>query len=617
MSENNFQAHLEIARILFDGKLDTMEAYITNVIDICKRALVSGNVRHPPITHRIKEWESAAGTLRRRQQERIARQRLKAVVESKGWNWADWCRVLGQEQYQQEIGPFQDPQEMLDALHDFGGLRISLYFPGDVERVADLLSNRLQVISKSRKDQTSDTAQKLEKCIDILDRPGAIMYTDAGKAADLVKGIFPGYIATHLIVKLTPEDIPTIKISAWKDIKVEIQLGTLIMHVWSEIEHDMLYKPLAAQDSKISREEEQVLDIINGIVITGEGALRQLETCMERRQYQRTKDKATFATSHHELSVWIEKYCAEIGKPLISDNWNRLPQLYEILKATGNHQQSKVESILEGFLHERDASRDTIPLHMLELLCARASITDHPSLDLNGIGMLGPNAQFWATHFVHSLNMAIYLDVEFSPVINRVRPSITKMLDILHPYNPLSGDAEEVQIIISYCYESLSRQCDPWAIVSARLSRTTGVIRTMNLGDPHAILVPGILSRFLGSESRPEDPNLKNVYVQRTQRYWIIGIVSYYLDRKSSTPSHDVWDQIKSLSSGSENPIKQQFFKPLEDPGLKPWELIDAPASAIILRISRSTAVVPPTLRKVDNAEGILSLLDRLQDRND
>lgn len=300
--EDRFQHDLETVRFLFDNKLDTMEAYTAQVIDICNKALTSGNIRHPPITHRIKTWKSAEATLRRRQKERIARQHLRTVVQSKGWSWAVWCQILGQEQYEDEIGPFEYPQEILDALHDFGGLRISLYFPGDVERVASLLSNRLQVISKWRKDQDSDIAQKLEKCIEVLDEPGA-----AGKAAGLVKGEFPGYRATHLIVKLAPEDIPPTKMSPWNDIKVEIQIGTLIMHVWSEIEHDMLYKPLASQDQKISREEEQVLDIINGIVMTGEGALRQLETCIERRQDQRTKDKSAFAISHYELGVWIEK----------------------------------------------------------------------------------------------------------------------------------------------------------------------------------------------------------------------------------------------------------------------------------------------------------------------
>ncbi|TGO85417.1 hypothetical protein BPOR_0397g00010 [Botrytis porri] len=608
ISEDRFKHHLETVRFLFDSKLDTMEAYTTKVIDICNKALTSGNIRHPPITHRIKKWESAEGTLRRRHKERIARQRLRFVVQSKGWSWPDWCRILGQEQCEEEIGPFEGPHQILDALHDFSGLRTSLYFPGNVERVVSLLSNRLQVISKWRKDQDSDIAQKLENCIEVLNEPGA-----AGKAADLVKGEFPGYRATHLIVKLAPKDIPPAKFPPWKDIKVEIQIGTLIMHVWSEIEHDMLYKPLASQDQKISREEEQVLDIINGIVMTGEGALRQLETSIERR--------------HHELGVWIEKYCAERAKPLVSHDWNRLPELFEILKATGDHKHSEVESIVEEVFQdqEEEARRDTISLFMLQVLCRRNLEVQPPSLELNGAGMLGPTAQFWAIHFVHSLNMATYLGVEekFIGILDRPEPSLTKILDILHPYHPHCGDAADAQAIIYYCHGLLHRQHNPWVRVATLLSRTIGVIRTTDFGDSHDILVPGITSRFFHLKSVCVINSSLGTRIMDLEQYWIIGFVRYYLDRESSRLSYDVWDQIKLLSTESRSPIDQQFFKPSNVPwhlfelsDSRSWELIDPPILTLKRLGSRVSAIDSPTIQvSSDSAEGILTLLYRLHCR--
>ncbi|TGO61212.1 hypothetical protein BCON_0029g00550 [Botryotinia convoluta] len=450
-----------------------------NVIDICNKALTSEHIRHPPIIHRIKKWESAEGTLRRRQKEQIARQSLRDEVEKRRWSWLEWCRILGQEQCEQDIGPFKSPRENLDDLYDFSGLRISLYFPGDVERVVNLLSNRLQVISKWRKDQNSDIAQKLEKCIEVLNEPGA-----TGKAEDLVKGEFPGYRATHLIVKLAPEGTPPSRISAWREIKVELQIGTLIMYVWSEIEHDMLYKPLASQDQRISHEEEQVLDIINGIVMTGEGALRQLETCMERRRDQRTKDKSAFAISHHELGVWIEKYCAECAKPLVSHDWNRLPELHEILKTTGDHQHSKVESIVDEVFQDQDREvrRDNFSLRF--------------------------------------------------------------------------GGADDADTIIYYCHELLHDQNDPWVVVATLLSRTAGVIRTMDFGDLHDVLVPGIMIRVFGL-------------------HW---------------SSHR-----------------------LEDPDSRAWKLIDPPILVLKLLVSGVSAIGSPTSRgQSDTTEGLLSLLFRL-----
>ena len=46
------------------------------------------------------------------------------------------------------------------------------------------------------------------------------------------------------------------------------------MHAWSEVEHDLVYKPLAGD---LSEEELAILDEINGLVLTGEIALERLQ----------------------------------------------------------------------------------------------------------------------------------------------------------------------------------------------------------------------------------------------------------------------------------------------------------------------------------------------------
>lgn len=75
---------------------------------------------------------------------------------------------------------------------------------------------------------------------------------------------------------------------------------------------------------------------------------------------------------------------------------------------------------------------------MLQVLCKRTPEAQPPSLEHHSAGMLGPIAQFWARHFVHSLNMGTYLGVldRFICKSDAAKPSITEMLDILHPRNP-------------------------------------------------------------------------------------------------------------------------------------------------------------------------------------
>ena len=48
------------------------------------------------------------------------------------------------------------------------------------------------------------------------------------------------------------------------------------MHAWSEVEHDILYKRLGVEEA--TEAEQRMLDLMNGIVITGEVALQQLRS---------------------------------------------------------------------------------------------------------------------------------------------------------------------------------------------------------------------------------------------------------------------------------------------------------------------------------------------------
>src|SRR5208337_2794464 len=60
----------------------------------------------------------------------------------------------------------------------------------------------------------------------------------------------------------------------------EIQVASVLMHGWSEVEHDLVYKP---KSGKLSDEEYAILDEINGLVIAGEIGLERLQKAMISR----------------------------------------------------------------------------------------------------------------------------------------------------------------------------------------------------------------------------------------------------------------------------------------------------------------------------------------------
>jgi ppGpp synthetase/RelA/SpoT-type nucleotidyltranferase len=57
------------------------------------------------------------------------------------------------------------------------------------------------------------------------------------------------------------------------------------MHAWSEVEHDLVYKPLDGDFSP----EEYALDQLNGLVLAGEMALETLQKAQQARLHLKEK----------------------------------------------------------------------------------------------------------------------------------------------------------------------------------------------------------------------------------------------------------------------------------------------------------------------------------------
>lgn len=434
-SNQEFNSHLEKLYSLFHSRADTITLYIKEVEKICTDALAASNVRHTPIASRVKSWKSARGSLSRRYDERLIHQNLRKAVEEKGRTWESYCLETGLNTYHEDMEPFQRPEHMIDALHDFGGMRISLYFPGDLEKVAEIINNNFTVIRRVDKgDKAPVNTQGLRERLALLQKPGISEDTTAGSEV-FARSMrtFTGYKATHFIVKLKDEFIPLGKSDPWQDVVIEIQVGTLVMHVWSEIEHDMIYKPLDSQGERVSEDEQRILDLINGIVLTGEAALRQLEASTSNRMNERARSDELEASSHYELATWIEKDCQRRKIKLEDGEWRYLEHLFAILKVTGKRKHIEVKNLI-GEAVQHSSRRHFLPTKMLIALSSGSRCSQWaPSGDIN-IQSLVKNARLWALRLVHGLNFAVYFGVAREILTLRnlpPRPSITSFLDLL------------------------------------------------------------------------------------------------------------------------------------------------------------------------------------------
>ena len=101
----------------------------------------------------------------------------------------------------------------LAEITDLCGIRIITYFSDDVDRIAELISQEFEV----------DVENTIDK----------------RKSEDPTKF---GYVSLHYVVSLKEENSSSILYRKFENIKLEIQIRTVMQHAWAEIEHDLGYK---------------------------------------------------------------------------------------------------------------------------------------------------------------------------------------------------------------------------------------------------------------------------------------------------------------------------------------------------------------------------------------
>jgi ppGpp synthetase/RelA/SpoT-type nucleotidyltranferase len=163
--------------------------------------------------------------------------------------------------------PYKKVEDVFEDIVDLAGVRVALYFPKDRELVEQIINDLFNV--NKRKIFPEKTHQpKFEKR-------------------------FSGYWASHYRVNVKNAAKSE---KRYESALFEIQVASVLMHAWSEVEHDLVYKPFSGD---LSEEELSILDEINGLVLTGEIALERLQKSMTKR----TKEKGDISNRYELTSL--------------------------------------------------------------------------------------------------------------------------------------------------------------------------------------------------------------------------------------------------------------------------------------------------------------------------
>ncbi len=228
---------------------------------------------------------------------------------------------------------YKSNSDIFDDIVDLIGLRIALYFPNDHQKVESIIRNAYFV-------------DKVK------------VFPNENKRREEYVNRFNGYCAKHYRVIVVSDGVKY---------KVEIQVASLLMHAWAEVEHDLAYKH---KKGVVSLDEYEALDEINGLVIAGEISLQRLQRISELR----ISAENEIFSNHYQLADYIYKE-AEKNVSIENINIGDIEALYKFLKRQNRLTKRKIDNDMKKILFESDVS---IAEQMIDLYAndnARNSMT--------------------------------------------------------------------------------------------------------------------------------------------------------------------------------------------------------------------------------------------------
>ncbi|MGY1397032.1 GTP pyrophosphokinase [Streptomyces sp. SS10] len=208
---------------------------------------------------------------------------------------------------------YETVDDIYDDIVDLAGVRIALYFPSDQSQVEKAV-HRLLDLLESRSFPESNGGSNGRR--------------------------FSGYSATHYRVKLIERELSESD-KRYATARVEVQVASVLMHAWSEVEHDLAYKPLSGH---LSETEESILDQLNGLVLAGELSLKMLQEAGKNR----VASNGTFS-NHYELAAYLLSHAGRVlDEPVGDSGLGRVDLLFSFLQKLNKESANQLSPYLNS-----------------------------------------------------------------------------------------------------------------------------------------------------------------------------------------------------------------------------------------------------------------------------
>lgn len=192
-------------------------------------------------------------------------------------------------------------EDIYADIPDLAGARVALYFPAQREQV-ELVINEAFVVAQTKSFPDGSQSRYPKR--------------------------FSGYSAVHYRVRLRESTLVDAQ-KRYAEAPVEIQVASVLMHAWSEVEHDLVYKPY---QGVLSEDEYAILDELNGMVMAGEIALERLQRAGDVRVAALGRSFA----NHYDLAAHLLSVLRGFAEPdALKSGLGRVDLLYDLLSRLG------------------------------------------------------------------------------------------------------------------------------------------------------------------------------------------------------------------------------------------------------------------------------------------
>ncbi|PDS29259.1 RelA/SpoT domain-containing protein [Rhizobium phaseoli] len=204
---------------------------------------------------------------------------------------------------------FTSKHDVFSVVGDLAAIRVMTYVEQDRERVASI-------------------AREI-----FTHRPGRedFEYEVKESSARIKKDESNHYRATHMQIRLRPSDLNE-KSDNLNDDHCELQITSMLAHVWNEIEHDIVYK---GDKSILSDDERSALESLGLLTKTGDNIIVNLinaNVAREAQEQLKVVEASEELTSAEALSQALYDFYGEYIFGASFDFWKNNAALFAALK---------------------------------------------------------------------------------------------------------------------------------------------------------------------------------------------------------------------------------------------------------------------------------------------